>query len=155
LEVAAINYVFTLVEIYGDMIVRKTNRKFLTNKKRFTNWHHKVHGDANAENREVQIKMAKGFGDALLVDGEDINRDVVLKLIELKRARNAFAHRGDVGHRFDVLFRYAVDIICEMYFLLRDNVEYLIVTPFREDTELFDQARRDKALLETMDLEEE
>lgn len=155
LEAAGINYVFTLVEMYGDLIVQKTNAKFFKKKRRQTNWHHKVYGDANTENHEIQIKMANGFGEPLLVDGANVDSDAVLKLVELKRARNAFAHEGDVGHRFDVLFGYAIDVICEMYFLLREDEWMLIVTPFKEDAEVFEEAREEKTIIEGMDLDEE
>lgn len=151
LEAAAINYVFTLLEIYGDLIVRKTNAKFFKNKRRHQNWHHRVHGDAHTEIHEVQIKMAQCFGEPFLVRGTDLDSSAVLKLIELKRARNAFAHGADTAHRFDVLFGYAIDVIKEIYFLLRQDEEMLVVTPFNENSEPFEQAREEKEMIDNMD----
>lgn len=155
LEAAAINYVFTIVELYGDMVVQRTNKKFFKGKRIHTNWHHKVYGDANTERHDVQVRMAKAFGEPLLVNGENIDSSVVLKLIELKRARNAFAHQGDERHRFDVLFGYAIDVICEMYFLLREDQSILVASPFASDLDPYDdpfeEARRDKEILEEIE----
>jgi hypothetical protein len=155
LEAAAINYVFTLLEMYGDLVVRKTNAKFFKNKGRRKNWHHRIYGDADTKSHEVQIKMANCFGEPFLVRGADVDGEIVLELIELKRARNAFAHGADTGHRFDVLFGYAIDIIREIYFLLRQDEQILIVTPFNEDTESFREAREDKEIIDSMYLDED
>lgn len=151
LEAAAINYVFTLLELYGDLVVQRTNARFFKGKGRHQNWHHKVYGDANTEDPGIRLKMANGFGDPLLVDGRNIDGDALLKLIELKRARNAFAHDADTGHRFDVLFRYALDVIREVYFLLREDRLILIAMVFDHDQEQLDSAREEKHVLDNMD----
>jgi hypothetical protein len=155
LEAAAINYVFTILEIYGDLIVRKTNAKFFKNKNRRQNWHHRLHGDARTEIHEVQIKMANCFGEPFLVAGANVDSGAVLKLIELKRARNAFAHGADAQHRFDVLFGYAVDVIREIYFLLRQDQEILAATPFNEDSEPFEDARQEQEIIDNENFDDE
>ena len=151
LEAAAINYVFTLVELYGDLLVQRTNAKFFKGKRRHKNWHHKVYGNADTKDPAIRLKMANGFGHALLVNGRDIDSDTVLKLIELKRARNAFAHDADTGQRFEVLFRYAVDVIRDVYFLLREDRLILIATPFDDDEEQLESAREENFVLDNMD----
>lgn len=156
LEAAAINYIFTIIELYGDTIIRKTNREFFKKKRRHTNWHSKIYDDADTETHEVQIKMAKAFGEPLLVDGKFVDQTAVLKLIELKRARNAFAHKADESHNFEVLFRYAIDVICEIYFLLREDQPILVATPFGDnpdatDDDPFEDARDDKRIWNELD----
>jgi hypothetical protein len=104
LQAAAINYVFTLLEIYGDLVVWKTNAKFFSKKRAYTNWHHKIHGDANTERQDIQLKLANALGEPLLVNGSEVDLSAALKLVELKRARNGFAHGADTDYRFDVLW---------------------------------------------------
>ena len=150
LEAAAINYIFTIIELFGDMIVRKTNREFFKKKKLHANWHNKLYGDSDTESHEVQVKMAKAFGEPFLVDGQFVDQNVVLKLIELKQARNEFAHKADEDHSFDVLFRYAIDIVCGIYFLLREDQPILVATPFSNDYDAvddpFEDARYDERI---------
>jgi hypothetical protein len=154
MDAAAANYIFTLLEIYGDLIVQKTNKKFFENKNRFTNWHHKVFGDAETQDRNVLVKMANGFGEPFLVAGKEIDNGVVLKLIELKRARNEFAHDADEDHRFDVLFEYAVVVIYEIYFLLCPEENMLIVDPFEGTSDELDEARYDQRIFQEIAEEE-
>jgi hypothetical protein len=147
MDAAAANYIFTLLEIYGDLVVQKTNKRFFERKNRFVNWHHKVFGDADTEDRDMLVKMAHGFGEPFLVAGEEIDKNAVLKLIELKRARNEFAHELDENHRFDVLFGYAIAVIFEIYFLLCPEENILIVDPFGGESEELDEARWDERML--------
>jgi len=155
MDAAATNYIFTLLEIYGDLVVRRTNKKFFEKKNRFTNWHHKVFGDAKTEDRNVLARMADGFGEPLLVAGKDVNAGAVLNLIELKRARNEFAHDADEDHRFDVLFEYAVAVIYEIYFLLCPDEGMLIVDPFEGTSDELDDARDEERMLRELAEEEE
>ena len=150
IEAAAINYIFTLVEMYGDAIVSVVNRKFFIGKYAPKNWHSRIHGDADIDDAEKLIRMRRALAEPFRLDVSDVPMFTVAMTIELKRVRNDFAHTASTDSTFEVLFSYAVDLVCQIYFWTIDDEEILIEYPFTEFSSRFRDARDDVHVINEM-----
>jgi hypothetical protein len=150
LESAAISYVFTQLELYGDFVVMAVNRKFFTRKKHAKNWHSGIHGNANIKDAGKLLKMRSALATPFRMEAGDIPLFTVAQVIELKRVRNEFAHGGRSNASFNVLFSYAVDLICQIHFWVLNDEEMIIRWPFRDWSEKVDDAKETDAMIKEM-----
>ena len=150
LEPAAISYVFTQLELYGDFVVSVINKRFFAVKNGPKNWHSRIHGDADIKDAAKLLRMRSALAAPFRMATDDIPLFAVAQVIELKRVRNEFVHEGRSSANFDVLFSYAADLICQIHFWVLDDEEIIIRWPFRDKSERIDDARELDVIIKEM-----
>ncbi|UUO27692.1 MULTISPECIES: hypothetical protein [Bradyrhizobium] len=150
LEPAAISYVFTQLELYGDFVVSVINKSFFAARNSPKNWHSRIHGDTDIRDAAKLLRMRSALAAPFRMEVDDIPMFTVAEVIELKRVRNEFAHEGRSSANFDVLFSYAADLICQIHFWVLDDEEMIIRWPFRDESEEVDDARELNAMIKEM-----
>ncbi|MEP9389426.1 hypothetical protein [Mesorhizobium sp. KR9-304] len=132
LDGASCSYLFTLVEEYGNFMVRTFYPDYPPFKKVHTAWHHGVYAGMNLRN-PVEMQKAKAaftrpFGD----EGAHISPQAIRRLRQIKEQRNSFAHEAREDFEFKAFFENTIAIVCHIYFLCMPDRKEIGVYPFED-----------------------
>jgi hypothetical protein len=114
LEAAAASYVFTLIEVFGDSVAAIVSPNSLDRNKA---WHEDVKGFADLRDGVQLRKAREAFSKHFKATAEDVPELAVRRMVELKRARNAFAHDGEGKISFAQFLEDALAVVCHIAFL--------------------------------------
>ena len=126
-EAASAAYIFTLLEGYGDELVKIVNPTYLTARQA---WHHKVYGDMNPKDRATVNAARIGFAKPFNRPGSGVPAYAAKRLIEIKRVRNEFMHEGSFDSTFPDFFANVLGTVATIYFLLMPSERNLSHYPY-------------------------
>jgi hypothetical protein len=132
LESAAASYVFSILEMHGDALLRVANRKYLNEMPRTASWHYLVYGDANIKKADSLIELTGRYGKPFHQAPMSVEICSVQRLVLLKRARNAFIHELETDIDFNRYFAFAVGVVCDLEFMLVPNSRVIKEFPFED-----------------------
>lgn len=133
LEAAASSYVFTVVEVFGDKVAELVSPGGLDKNKA---WHEDVKGYADLRD-SVQLRKAReAFGKHFDAKADDVPELAARRMVELKRARNAFAHDGEEDIGFTQFLEDALAVVCHIAFLVTDE-NRISVYPWEDHMDTF------------------
>jgi hypothetical protein len=105
-------------------------------------WHESVKGFADLRDG-VQVTGARAaFGKHLNVTADDVPELAARRMVELKRARNAFAHDADNAMQFDGFLERALAVVCHIAFLTTD-LNRISVYPWEDHMGEFEPQTRE------------
>ena len=128
-EAAAAAYAFTLLEGYGDALVKIVNPGYL---KARQSWHNGVYGDINLNEKAALAKAREGFTKPFACPVGRIRRFEVQRLVELKAVRNEVMHEGTTQVDFVSFFGKVIGTIGSIYFLLLPSDPMLSEYPYQD-----------------------
>jgi hypothetical protein len=114
LAAASASYAFTILECFGDEVVRIVNPTFAKERKA---WHRDVFGDLDRMNDRAIRKAMSGFARPFRAKFFAVIPISIIRLIALKNARNEYAHRGVSDINFEDFFGFTLGVVCQIYFL--------------------------------------
>ncbi|HME27197.1 MAG TPA: hypothetical protein VKI44_38725 [Acetobacteraceae bacterium] len=134
LEAAAASYVFTLIEVFGNKVAKLVNPNSLDRNKA---WHEDVRGFANLGDSMQLVKAREAFGKHFKATVDDVPELAARRMVDLKRARNAFAHDGEQETGFNEFLEDALGVVCHIAFLTT-NENRISVYPWEDHLETFE-----------------
>lgn len=126
---AAAAYAFTLLEGYGDELVKIVNPGYL---KARQSWHHGVYGDINLNEKGALAKAREGFAKPFACPVGRIRRFEVQRLVEIKAVRNEVMHEGTSQVDFVPFFGKVIGTIGSIHFLLIPSDQMLSEYPYQD-----------------------
>lgn len=133
IEAAAASYAFTVLEVFGDEIAGLVSPIGLDRNKA---WHEDVKGFADMRDKVQVAKMRDAFGKHLGVTGSSVPEIAARRLVDVKQARNDFAHDAKARIDFDGYLEDILAIVCHIVFITTDE-ERISVYPFEDHLETF------------------
>lgn len=122
-------YLFTLLEGFGDDLVKLVNPGYLSERKA---WHHGVYGDANMNDKNVKLKARSGFGKPFQRKPSGVPVYAVQRLVKIKADRNRFMHESNTFINFDEFFSAVIATVVFLHFFLLPNEVELSVYPYHD-----------------------
>lgn len=116
LDAAAIVYLYSLLEQYGDNLAKLIDPDQLGHRK---SWHVGLHSGANMTDPAVQRKLRSELATIFNCSTKDVSFEVLGAFVELKQLRNNIVHKRvlAIALPFNKIASYAVAIISHLYFL--------------------------------------
>ena len=111
---ASASYIFTLLEVYGDDVVNVVNPGGVGGSRA---WHQEIKDNYDFRDAVQKQKAREAFAKHFLADWNNVPEVAPLRMIALKKQRNAFAHQGNARINFEEFISDSLAMVCHIAFL--------------------------------------
>lgn len=128
LSAVAAAYCFTILEGYGDELVRIVNRAYEQKRR---SWHREVHADADLLDPAQLLRARESYARPFGANARRVPIYAVQRLTRLKQSRNTLMHQGlSANIDFEEFYGSIVGTVCQLFFLCAPSCTELTVLPF-------------------------
>jgi len=125
LEETAMVYLFTIVEDYGNQILKLVDPNYGLNRKA---WHHRVRDEEEDINKTIE-----GFISPFkVIKKRYISKKIISSFLKLKTERNKIVHGEQCSIKFNEAFSISIATICHLYYLITNSKDNLRVFPWQD-----------------------